>query len=173
MNIHPLFVHFPIALLTIYCAMEMMRFKKIATQPYWFFVKAMFVIFGTVSGFAALFTGGLIEDQFKTAGARNLIEMHSLWATITMVIFSVIAACYLIEWVERSHVVERYAQEQWYTIWKFLIRIKAIFFFTPVIILASVVGLVSITITGALGGALAYGADVDPIVHFVYGIFVR
>ena len=34
--------------------------------------------------------------------------------------------------------------------------------------LASALGLVAVTITGALGGALVYGPDVDPFVSLIY-----
>ncbi|MEK7110290.1 MAG: hypothetical protein AAB759_00205 [Patescibacteria group bacterium] len=39
MNIHPAFVHFPIALLTIYAVLELARFRFFTARPYWFHLK--------------------------------------------------------------------------------------------------------------------------------------
>ena len=49
MNIHPLLVHFPIALLTIYSLLELVPFKQIYRQSYWFYTKAIILIIGSIS----------------------------------------------------------------------------------------------------------------------------
>ena len=38
-------------------------------------------------------------------------------------------------------------------------------------LLIALVGIVVITITGALGGAIVYGPEVDPIVSVIYHLF--
>jgi len=58
MNVHPIFVHFPIALLTIYALLELIQFKKVTSWNPWFYIKASFVVFGAIGTYAALFTGG-------------------------------------------------------------------------------------------------------------------
>ena len=57
MNLHPIFVHFPIALLTLYTLCELLRFKKIKDHPAWFYLKAVLIICGTLGAAAALLTG--------------------------------------------------------------------------------------------------------------------
>ena len=37
MNVHPLLIHFPIALLTVYVVMECLRFKKLLAEHSWFY----------------------------------------------------------------------------------------------------------------------------------------
>ena len=44
MNIHPIFVHFPIALLTLYSLAELIRWRRITELAYWFYVKAFAMI---------------------------------------------------------------------------------------------------------------------------------
>ena len=39
--------------------------------------------------------------------------------------------------------------------------------------LLALLGLIAITITGGLGGAIVYGKDVDPIVSFIYKLTVK
>lgn len=43
----------------------------------------------------------------------------------------------------------------------------------PLAIVLALLGLGALMITGALGGAITYGPDADPIVSIVYKIFVK
>jgi hypothetical protein len=40
-------------------------------------------------------------------------------------------------------------------------------------ILLAIVGLILITVTGALGGILVYGPDVDPVAKLLYSLIVK
>lgn len=64
-NIHPLLVHFPIALLTVYSLLEAVPLKRIQKLPYWFYVKAVLLITGTISILPTILAGLVIEDQFS------------------------------------------------------------------------------------------------------------
>src|ERR1051326_6600291 len=116
LNVHPIFVHFPVALLTIYCLLEFVRLRKVTSQPYWFYIKAMFVIIGSLATAAALITGDMAEDI--VAGSDRAL---------------------------RHFIIE-----------------------TRLVILLAFVGLAVVTITGSLGGAVAFGPNIDPVVHFIY-----
>lgn len=59
MDIHPVTVHFPIALLTVYGLMELVWSKRLKKEQAWFYVKASFLILGVISAYAALSTGRL------------------------------------------------------------------------------------------------------------------
>jgi uncharacterized membrane protein len=143
MDLHPLIVHFPVALLTIYAVLELIRFKKVLAKPYWFFVKAMFVIFGALGAAAAYLTG-------PDALARSpLGQMHQNFATITLSIFAVIGFAYLLEWKKPN----RYSG--------FVLR-------PYIIIPLALLGLVAVVITGGLGGALVYGTNFDPFMAPIF-----
>lgn len=170
MNIHPVFVHFPIALMTFYAICELLRFKKLTNTTYWFYVKAVLVIAGTLSAFLALNTGELAE-HLADRGLRPLIETHSAFASASTWIFGIISLLYLISWISRSELNQKILNSKIGSIWN-----KKVYWANKIInswfiILLAFVGLCMITITGALGGAIVYGPNVDPIVSFIYHLF--
>jgi uncharacterized membrane protein len=73
MNLHPIFVHFPIALLTIYALLEVFiplkvkvfkvckwqntKLYALLVNPIWKHIKAFLVIFGAVTVIPTLLTG--------------------------------------------------------------------------------------------------------------------
>src|SRR6266404_1408859 len=103
MNIHPIFVHFPIALLTIYALLELIIFKKVNSQDYWFYIKASFAILGSLATATALYTGSMAEDLIPRGNAtRHLVSIHSDWAVAATTIFGVLGFCYLVEWINKQ-----------------------------------------------------------------------
>lgn len=170
MDIHPIFVHFPIALLTIYAIAELIRFRKLINTIYWFYVKAILVIVGTLSAFLALNTGEGAEDSVSRS-LRPLVEMHSSFASVSTWIFGIIAIIYLISWINKSEFNQRIqASSIGNQLNKVVVIVNRILNSSFIILLA-LIGLVLITITGGLGGAIVYGPDIDPIVNFIYHLF--
>lgn len=159
-NVHPLFVHFPIALLTVYSVLEMIRFNKIRKQPYWFYVKAVLVILGALSAYVAAYFGDIAEHLITDKSTRPLIHMHSTWAEVTIVIYSVLGIGYLIGWVEKIG---------WS--WSPLSKLRWLIINTPLVWLLALAGLIAILITGSLGGAVVYGTGNDPVTDFIYHLF--
>jgi uncharacterized membrane protein len=159
MNIHPIFVHFPLAFLTVYAAFEIVRLPFFTQESWYKPVKKALLYIGTLMSFITLQTGESAEHLMKV---RNpLVETHSTWATVSVWIFVVIAVGYLLETC---------ATKTWFARLSFLLPIgKIIRTLAP---LLAFVGLVAITVAGALGGAIVYGPDVDPIVKFIYGIVI-
>lgn len=175
MNIHPLFVHFPIALLTLYAVLELLAFKKIANLPYWFYLKALLAIVGALSAVVAIQTGELIEREFQQGGSAQLVETHSFWAATATYIFAGLAVCYLVAWLDLSSTFKIIiAKKSWLqSSWRLLRGLQQFIFQKPLLILLALAGLSALSITGALGGALAYGPNIDPVVAFVYKILIK
>lgn len=167
MNIHPIFVHFPIALLSIYTLMEILHLPIFRRQPWWFYTKAVLLFVGTAGGFAAQQTGELAEEGFRGTSTMALVELHSTYATATLWVFCVLSALYLLEWLRRENMWMNI------TVMHILYKIETTLFRSPILILAAIAGLLLVTITGALGGALVYGGDVDPVVSFFYHLLYR
>ncbi|MEK7646985.1 MAG: hypothetical protein AAB378_01250 [Patescibacteria group bacterium] len=178
MNIdpHPFLVHFPIALLFVYGALELLRWKKIFDLPYWFYVKGFILFFGVAGGAVALQSGDFLEHVYDGTPLGPLVLLHSLWGTAAIYIFAALAAAYIVKWMNISGWhnrlfsypviggVLRYA-------WPFLCGLSARMLDFPWIILAVLAGLTALSFAGALGGAIVYGPDVDPFVYFIYHLF--
>lgn len=190
MNIHPIFVHFPIALLTLYAVLEIAiplkikafrlfkwdtspRFEKmyqLLTNPVWTSIKAFLVLVGTVLTFATLQTGEWAEEIYRSTGVNGtsqigrLIETHSTFADFTMIVFSVLAVGYLAQilWNTYTLTLQKYT---------FIPAISNIILHPKVAPLLAFVGIIALTITGALGGAIAHGPNTDPVVQMIYGWF--
>lgn len=144
MDLHPILVHFPVALLTVYAILECIRFKKVLEKPYWFYIKAVLAILGELGALAAYATGHGVRGS-------ALVQMHSTFATITVWIFATLAISYIKEWLKR--------EGMWLTK-----------FSAPgyVIVILAIAGLVSVTITGGLGGAIIYGTHFDPFMTPIF-----
>ncbi len=165
MNIHPAFVHFPIALLIVYAVLECIRPRYVMQRRSWHDIKAAFVIIGTLSAFAALSTGEMAEELVDRS-KHQLVEIHSLFASISTWIFAVLAVAYLISLLT-EHLPVLGAQSWWKT---FSVAGRFVERWYIAMTLA-LLGIICLTITGALGGALVYGPDVDPVVSFIYHLF--
>jgi uncharacterized membrane protein len=168
MNIHIIFVHFPIALLTVYGILELAHFCRLLALSYWFYLKAVFVIFGEVGALAALLTGDTATEQFRyNPIVRQVINTHSNFGAATAILFGIIALLYLIAWLGRTGILTRYG---WSGALTNKIERLIASWLMPI---AAIVGLVLVTITGALGGAIAFGPDVDPVSKFVYSWLIH
>lgn len=172
MNIHPIVVHFPVALLTLYSLMEIFQFRKLRSSRPWQIVKAVFLILGTFFSVAAFITGGWAREL---VGTSKLIELHSTFGLITLLFF--IATTLLVGSYNINTQTLAIKNWLWNTvfirsIWRILSKISdAIVPYYGILILIGIIGLCLITITGALGGTVVYGSDMDPFTSFIYRLF--
>ncbi len=177
MNLHPIAVHFPIALLTLYSAMEVFRYRRVMEQSWWFPMKAFLVILGTLAANGALLTGEMLAEQLEASGALpSIVATHEQWAKMTIGIYSIIAAAYLIVWMERTGVLNRLFPDPLSGFRDLFDRrlfpaaryfVKSYFS-----VIFALLGLAALTITGALGGSMVYGPDVDPVARIVYDLLI-
>lgn len=150
-NIHPLLVHFPIALLVVYSLLELTPVKRLTNLSYWFYIKITFLFLGILSIIPTGIAGKIIEEQFSEKDA--LVELHSNFAIAASVVYAILAGIYFLALLNRSNK-----------------QIKLILP-TPVIVAISLLGLLLIVITGALGGIIVYGPNLDPFTAFIYSLF--
>ncbi|HVY67667.1 MAG TPA: DUF2231 domain-containing protein [Patescibacteria group bacterium] len=176
MNLHPIFVHFPVALLTVYALMELLRFRKLQGQPYWFYVKALFLMIGGLGALAALATGDAARlaarmGEFHPAVANfsQVVRLHESFADLSVAIFGLLAASYLILWLDRENFGRWLGSAGLQSFWAVLRKMAGLLADSPLSVILALAGLASITITGGLGGIMVYGPGVDPI----FGLFYR
>lgn len=170
MNPHPFIVHFPVAFLSVYCLLELVRIRYITSAVYWFYVKASMVIIGTAGAGAAYLTGEIAEELY---GKTELVEIHSKFAKLSVIVFCVISAIYIVAWLSRLELlgkIENALKLNENSVYMFLKKALNYFAESFIMILPALVGLVCIVITGALGGALVYGPDIDPFVRIIYDL---
>jgi hypothetical protein len=130
----------------MYSLMELLRFKKVLSLPYWIYIKIAFLITGVVMSGPTILSGLLIERQFEAAG--SLLRLHKLFAVSASGLYGVLAVVYVMRlWGKKF----RYQNE--------------------FILLGAIGGLVLITIVGALGGVIAFGLSLDPVTDFIYRLF--
>lgn len=166
MNLHPMIVHFPIALLTIYCVMEFFDIKKLRNNPTWFYIKFAFLFLGLLGAYASLTTGEIASEEYNNLEYDNLIETHQEFAEITTNIFLLMTLLYIIHIASIRYSLLFHKNK----LLSFIAGVKDRILFTPIKYLLVLAGLVFITLTGALGGVLVYGPEVDPIVSFIYNL---
>ena len=164
MNFHPVLVHFPIALLSIYALMEIVRLKRFTLNKAYQDIKAFLAIIGTASAWAASWTGDDARAAFRgKALVEQVVHTHENYADLTIAIFSLIAGAYLVIFLSRWLGKVRY--------WNILEKIAAFILRPSIVITLAIVGIILLTITGALGGLMVYGVNSDPVVAFVAHLF--
>jgi uncharacterized membrane protein len=94
-SLHPMVVHFPIALLSLYAILEFLtlhpRFQKNTTLYY---IKFFLLVCGVLGSMVASVTGENVEHQI---GKTILIERHSFFAGLSQNTFIILLLVYLVK----------------------------------------------------------------------------
>lgn len=121
------------------------------------------MVLGSGASLLTYLAGRAIEADF----AGPVVELHSRFAVTTIVTYGVLAASYLIAWIKRDF----YETTKKIGLWLRVTELNQRIFVSPVVVILSFVGLILITITGALGGILAFGPDTDPMTQIANQLF--
>lgn len=172
-SLHPAIVHIPIGLLVAYSLVELFCgvFPRYRQQ----LQMGLFVMLlvGVVGGLFALQSGEALE-HFRRSD-HQLVEMHSFFASVTVWVYALLLG---------AHSVRIINQHSWWKsrlaiwtvsakLWPLIDRIAQFVYLPGVRYPFAAGGLLFITITGALGGALAHGPEADPLVSFVYHLLIN
>lgn len=148
MDIHPIVVHFPIAFLTLYGLLELVRFQKVIDQPHWFYTKGVLVIAGALGALAAALTGAIASGW--AIGGPRLFAMHQIFALLVIIVSIVPAVAYALRWAGKFNLYTEHVMKP-----KSLVSLAILI-------------LIVITITGGLGGAMVYGTHFDPLMAPIF-----
>lgn len=161
MNIHLILVHFPIALLSLYAIFELLSLTPFGRNSKWFSYKALLLFCGFVFSIPTYIAGKYLESIY---GEIRTIELHGLFATLSIMVFGLCAILYFARILEiNKTITHARIQKIIYMIAKFAnIRIT---------IPLSIIGFVLLLITGAIGGGMAHGSNADPFTKFIFKLF--
>ncbi len=157
-NIHPLFVHFPIAFLLLYSLLKTLPFERLVPRFAWREVQLVVLVFGVLGAIVASATGEISEHLIQPD--RQIVEMHSLFAATSTWIYGLLLLGELLTrmnpWITR-----KFPSMGLPRLFRFLEstltnRVLSVVF--------AIVGLLTISLIGLLGGVMVYGASADPLV---------
>lgn len=166
-NLHPIVVHFPIALLTLYSILEILSlFRKVRDSKTVWYIKLFLLIVWLLSVQAALTTGEIAGDAWR--GIRNILEWHETFANASLRCYGIAAIGYIWQWFLYDGITTRWWQKIIGSTLHMIIQ-KIVFLYkkTRILFILAIGGIAALTITGALWGAMVYGTQADPMVELV------
>ena len=166
-NIHPILVHFPIALLTLYAALELVPTRWFNIDL--FTTKSILIILGGLSLLAARQAGDLARHLVADPSLAPLIHKHESYANISTAIFGIIAAGYVFAiikvWIRKNNF------NQFTQLLQPVFYLQSLLTETFLVKVLAIAGFAALLITGALGGSIVYGHDSDFFTNFIYHLF--
>ena len=161
MNIHPLVVHFPIALLFVYSVITILPFRKWIPRINWADVGTVLLVFGFLGAFVSLQTGEIAADL--TRPNRDLLEAHELFANMTSWMYGLIIVGKVLVFIQTRSFFSKVPT----FFQKGITSLGSLLTHRTVVILLALFGLLALFLTGALGGIMVYGPTADPLAPLI------
>ena len=163
-NIHPIFVHFPIVLLLIYSFIKIIPFDKWFPNVSWKHIERVFLLLGVLGAYMASYTGEIAEDLVQTN--ESLLKAHSTFASISIWFYSLLLLGELIS-VFNPIILSKFSLPKTNTLLLFIQKILT----QPILSkILAFLGLISISVTGLLGGVMVFGTSADPLASIILKI---
>ncbi len=159
-DFHPIFVHFPVALLTIYSLLEIVRLPFFTRRTGIFPVKLVMLVIGTLGAAMSLLTGDAAAEAYEGTAKAAIIEWHSTFAFAATILYAIVTLSYVIRWLGSTPLAGWIPQS--------ILQAERKIFGTPVLVLLATLAFLALLATGILGGSLVYGTSGDPLVTPLY-----
>lgn len=176
---HPIIVHIPVAFFTVYALLEIVTafFVRLNTKTI-FYIKCFLVFAGMIGVSGALATGEVASYLNRDSVPQSILHAHEAWAEFTAGFFWIPIIIYvaIILNYERSYfeakIVSWFGQQKFITTIFNVSKKLSSFFETKrwLLALIAMVGLIAVTVTGALGGAIVYSPNADPFIETVISL---
>lgn len=156
-NLHPIFVHFPIAFFLLYSLLRIMPWPKKFPPVDWQVPRIVMIVVGLLGAWLANVTGDVAKHL--TNPNHGLVEMHESFAGASVNIYVILLILELLIFIKPEWLDLKYVE----TIKPLVVWLKKLFGRTWILIVLAIAGAFSIAITGLLGGVMVYGLAADPL----------
>ncbi len=156
-NLHPIFVHFPIALFLLYSLLRLLPWPKKFPPVNWQIPRIVILVVGLLGAWLANLTGDLAKHLSHPQS--SLVEMHESFAGASINIYIIILIIELLIFVKPQWLQTKYFNKSANVI----LRLKQLLTKDWILILLAIAGAITIAITGLLGGVMVYGLTADPL----------
>lgn len=164
-DLHPIFVHFPIALLFIYSILKIAPLEKFLPKINWAHIRQALLVFGFLGALVALASGETAEHLNKPV--RAVVEMHSFFAALATWLYGLLLGGEFLPVINPLIATK-------ITSLKFILPLtlilEKILSNKWVAGILAVLALVAILVTGLLGGVMVYGTSADPLAPIVLNL---
>ena len=152
-------------MLLIYSVIKIVPLKKWFPRVAWRDIERVLLVVGVFGAFAALATGDTAEHLVHPN--RALVGMHSTFAGIATIIYGALLAGEIAAVIN----VQKYVYgKSWKWVASILNFVEVVLCNPVFSAILALLGLVAISVTGLLGGTIAYGLTADPVAPFVLKI---
>lgn len=162
-NIHPIFVHFPIAFFLLYSLLKIVPFDKLVKNVAWRQIQRVVLLAGFLGAMVSNATGELAEHIARAS--HKTVEVHATFAALSMWMYGLLLAgealVIINQFLAKKNITLSFVNGILKTFEKILTQKT----FSWILAL---VGVVAIFVTGVIGGAMVYGMSADPLAPIIF-----
>lgn len=167
-NLHPIFVHFPIALFLLYSFLRFFPWPKKLPAVDWHLPRVVILVAGLLGAWLSNATGEIASHIARPN--RAILNLHEGFAAASVDVYVVLLIAELFVFFKPEWLENKYLRilKPLSPLFSFL---KKAFSKSWTFLLLAIVGALLIAMTGLLGGVMVYGTTADPLAAPILKLF--